>query len=545
MDNLQALLDGRPPLEKGDYDVANARFAHYAFFRRDKDGVQYTTSCCGTTNKVHYLQRTTTAPERMVLQASHNDFGVCPHCGRALTWKEAGRGRKKLRESRRAAFLRVSDPQTVWIDFFWLTKDYTKDDAPRLGCWPTLKICLRPGEPVVWEHNGDGKHYHPIDWLHSSCKPFAEGMSNSLSFDIIGAERLAGTFLEHCQHNTMCRHDRRWEYAYSADAVKYLCLSCVYPTEMLAKMGLRFLIDDLYRGVKNVKLVDWSQSDPRRAFGLTAPELRAFCEKPDRCALRILRHERKHTKITYDEAVRLADELAHDGKTVESFLSAVRQTRTTWRRVMHYLERQGVPNDPDLPWHGAADVLELYDDYLDFACRLRYDMTDEMIAFPRDLQAAHDRAAVAFDAVLDAGDRKSSRIAAVNKRYAFETDRYLIRAPYSAKEIVREGKRLKHCVGGYALDHEKGRTTILFLRDKTWPHTPLVTIEMNGNRLVQAHGYCNENAKCPENPDCIRPRTLYAEIFDQWLAWVEAGSRRDKDGKPVIPKNKEKECKTA
>lgn len=545
MDNLQALLDGRPPLEKGDYDMANARFAHYAFFRRDKDGVRYTTSCCGTTNKVHYLQRTTTAPERMVLQASHNDFGLCPHCGRALTWKEAGRGRKKLRESRRAAFLRVADPQTVWIDCFWLNKDYTKEAAPRLGCWPTLKICLRPGEPVVWEHNGDGEHFHPIDWFHSPCKPFAEGLSHGLSFDIIGAERLTGTFLEHCQLNAMCRHGGRTKYAYSADAVKYLCLSCVYPTEMLAKMGLRFLIDDLYRGVKNVKLVDWSQSDPRRAFGLTAPELRAFCEKPDRCALRILRHERKHTQITYDEAVRLADELTNDGKTVESFLSAVRQTGTTWRRVMHYLERQGVPNDPDLPWHGAADVLELYDDYLDFACRLRYDMTDEMIAFPRDLQAAHDRAAVALDAVLDAGDRKSSRIAAVNKRYAFETDRYLIRAPYSAKEIVREGKRLKHCVGGYALDHEKGRTTILFLRDKTQPHTPLVTIEMNGNRLVQAHGYRNENAKCPDNPDCIRPRTLYAEIFDPWLAWVEAGSRRDKDGKPVIPKNKEKECKTA
>lgn len=68
---------------------------------------------------------------------------------------------------------------------------------------------------------------------------------------------------------------------------------------------------------------------------------------------------------------------------------------------------------------------------------------------------------------------------------------------------------------------------------------------MNGNRLVQAHGYRNDRMKCPENPDCIPPRTLYAEIFDPWLAWVEAGSRRDKDGKPVVPKNKEKECKTA
>ena len=30
-------------------------------------------------------------------------------------------------------------------------------------------------------------------------------------------------------------------------------------------------------------------------------------------------------------------------------------------------------------------------------------------------------------------------------------------------------------------------------------------------------------------------RETYAAILDPWLAWVEAGSRRDKDGGPVQP----------
>ena len=64
---------------------------------------------------------------------------------------------------------------------------------------------------------------------------------------------------------------------------------------------------------------------------------------------------------------------------------------------------------------------------------------------------------------------------------------------------------------------------------------PLVTIEMHGNHLQQIHGYRNERESCPENPEREDPTVRYAAILDPWLSWVKNGSKRDKDGAPILP----------
>ena len=57
---------------------------------------------------------------------------------------------------------------------------------------------------------------------------------------------------------------------------------------------------------------------------------------------------------------------------------------------------------------------------------------------------------------------------------------------------------------------------------------------MPGNTIRQIHGYDNERSG-GENP-----RKVHKEFLDTWLAWLKAGSRRDKDGNPVLPKREEK-----
>ena len=100
------------------------------------------------------------------------------------------------------------------------------------------------------------------------------------------------------------------------------------------------------------------------------------------------------------------------------------------------------------------------------------------------------------------------------------------------EEIRAEGKWLHHCVGGYAGRHIEGKLTICFMRSVTDPGTPYVTIEMQGDKIIQAHGYKNDVGK-------EGPRTVHKEFFDTWLAWVKAGSPRKKDGTPKIKKKKE------
>ena len=112
-----------------------------------------------------------------------------------------------------------------------------------------------------------------------------------------------------------------------------------------------------------------------------------------------------------------------------------------------------------------------------------------------------------------------------------ETAGYLIRVPTLAAEIRTEGNALKHCVGGYADRHMSGETTILFLRSSEQPDEPLCTIEMrsDGVTIRQIHGYRNDYGR-------ESPMILYKMFLDIWLPWLAAGSRRDKQGRPILPK---------
>ena len=61
------------------------------------------------------------------------------------------------------------------------------------------------------------------------------------------------------------------------------------------------------------------------------------------------------------------------------------------------------------------------------------------------------------------------------------------------------------------------------------PHQPYVTIEMHGNNIAQIHGKNNDIGG-------VSPRVTHKKFLDTWLEWLEDGSKRDADGKPILPK---------
>ena len=50
---------------------------------------------------------------------------------------------------------------------------------------------------------------------------------------------------------------------------------------------------------------------------------------------------------------------------------------------------------------------------------------------------------------------------------------------------------------------------------------------------MQIHGYRNDRYRA-----AVRPEDKYSWFLKPWLDWVNSGSKRDKDGKPII-ENKE------
>lgn len=327
------------------------------------------------------------------------------------------------------------------------------------------------------------------------------------------------------------------------DFVSYMTAYCIYPRqiEMLVRAGLEEPVKALlYSRKKFADAIRWEEPDIRKAMNLSAPELREVLElKPPMLALELRNLAARWFSLhwTVRGAAGFLQTWGED--TARYFLTFCRHYHLDPRRLTRYLEHNCVV-DADLPWRDIADVFDEYRDYLGAAYLLGWCLEHSRVLFPENLQTAHDQAtAQLLERQMPAAANKAAAKGAERlKKYSFELDGLRIVFPLTAASIRREGKVLAHCVGGYAERHIKGVLTILFLRKTSAPNTPYVTIEMDGNTIRQIHGYDNEL------DGRASPRKVHKEFLDTWLAWLKAGSRRDKDGKPVLPKREEEDRKS-
>ncbi len=322
------------------------------------------------------------------------------------------------------------------------------------------------------------------------------------------------------------------------DFISFMTAYCIYPrqVEMLVKSGLHEPVRALIETRKKfTDVMCWDETDIRKAMNLTSPELREVLERKPRMLaleLRNLAHRWFSQCWTIGEAVDFLQTWGDE--TARYFLTFCRRYHLEPCRLARYLAEHCVV-DPDLVWRDIEDVFAEYRDYLDAVYLLGWCLEHSQVLFPKDLREAHDQAAAQLleRQSISTAEKATIKGAVRMKKYAFELDGLRIVFPLTAASIRREGEALHHCVGGYAERHIEGVVTILFLRKTSAPNTPYVTIEMYGNQIRQIHGYDNERSGRES------PRKVHKEFWDSWLAWLRAGSRRDQDGKPILPKRKE------
>lgn len=171
------------------------------------------------------------------------------------------------------------------------------------------------------------------------------------------------------------------------------------------------------------------------------------------------------------------------------------------KRIVRYLTKQNLE-------------IYMYIDYLEQCRRLKYEMHDTAISFPHDFHKMHNRLTMII-AALDEQERKKRdkekgrRIARQiqqakrwRQKMEFTSGELILRQPLSAEEIVEEGRRLRHCVGGYVDRHLKAQTNIFFIRRRSQPDKPYFTIEVNNNLgIVQCHGFKNDPDGRPSEID--------------------------------------------
>lgn len=102
-------------------------------------------------------------------------------------------------------------------------------------------------------------------------------------------------------------------------------------------------------------------------------------------------------------------------------------------------------------------------------------------------------------------EAKMAKLDEKRKILEYEDDEFIIKLPKKLSEIILEGQRLSHCVGGYTENHANGNTTIMFLRKKSDEDTSFYTIEIRGGdkdkRIQQIHG--KHNRWLGNNPEVV------------------------------------------
>ena len=563
-----ALERAAPKLSEGELQEINALYPSYIFRRRKAKEVW--TSCCGSHGVLPASSEVmdalhTPEPRGSGICCGHGIWGMpppkntpepkpvaCPFCGKVSPVKELGRTgrRENLAAYRRAVVFRWHRG-ALWAVAYDTVKRYGCEDLLTSKPGYDVKAIYRftPEKAVgaskyTWRNEWDSYHEVKGTALKPGfrfSKPFHYNAEEGMGYAVIGMDEVDKSPFRYCGIGAFQKK--------SSSLMRYLALCTVYPrqVEMLTKAGLvDMVVDFVDRKKSNATVFDWNEQDPLKSFGLSKPEMKEFLSIKHE-PLTILRSYKQLRRNQIPCGLRELNDF-HDAITgTGHFKQTVKlmvRYRLTPKKLRAYLDRERARDECKENWVFSTGA-GWWCDYIDAAEMLGYDLTNPVFLLPRDLKEHHDRATKAATAVREAQresknrEKERERCRKLAARYTYTDGNYLIRPPVGAAEIVAEGKALKHCVGGYADRHINGRTTILFLRDRARPGRPLVTIEMNGNNIVQIHGWDDERTACKDNPNRENPRKLYKAFLEPWLAWLKAGSKRDKTGRPVL-KNKKK-----
>lgn len=337
--------------------------------------------------------------------------------------------------------------------------------------------------------------------------------------------------------------------------LNFLTACCFYPRqiEMLMKAGMSTVVRDFVeRGVKHVAVIDWNESNPAKAFKLSRQDLNTFLDTNRDIQILEL-YKKMKGRVPLTECADWMTQLPN----IKGTFQEAKKWNLPPEKLMRYLAGNvGCARYGGLSSLDAA--LRFWRDYVTAAEAMGYQLHHENVLLPRNLGTAHDEATTQHREQLERERREQARkqkaeleeqkrlMAAsyeerrvkLEEKYGFTMDGYVIRIPASEEEILDEGRKLVHCVGGYANRHMSGATTILFMRKVTKPDEPWLTIEMNGNRLAQIHGYRNEGVHTQKGRFAPDPAEVYKDFLDTWLDWIKKGSKRDKRGNPKLPRKK-------
>ncbi len=539
-------------LTPSERDELSAKFPQYIFYQTERRGKQRRCVC---TNCGEFVIGREKEPKFFL--AKHKERTRCPVCDQQATLYAQGRLQtgSSLERWEAAVFMRPAPDGGLLLLAGWGVKRYKPWNLMPSVDFDIRKIAyFNKGKRCMWKRN-TVYTYCCGAWVPEGTvlleeqktvyEPFATGLYHSDGwYYLLGFENIQSTELKYCAIEQLYRTIKHpFDEGSRVDGIfLYLARYTEVPQlEMAVKLNMTEAASELVsRGVKNYKHLNWKARSAAAFLRLGRTDAKGFIKRGyDIEHLKEL-HEGLNAGI-YRSTDNFAVLLVAFGGLANLNLAkkCMELSGLTDGKVAWYLQR--LITRGQFQEYAKREALIYWRDYLEAARTLGYDLQNKTVVMPLDLRQRHDAATGAVKVKISEEAQKAyaKRKKTLEDLYCFRFGGFEIVIPEGVDDIVREGKVLQHCVGGYAQRHMEGKVDILFFRRVKKPGRPFMTIEMLPKKdktspinLVQMHGYKNEWYQNSESG--MSAKDKYKWFLDAWFAWMKAGSKRDKKGQPVI-----------
>ena len=461
----------------------------------------------------------------------HGDIVCCPFCGReaeiVFTGK-MGMQCKKMWQRVQVVVFHAEEDGWLSAQAFTAMRDYWGQEWDTCTQYvPRAEYLFRSGCALQRKRNHDFNTIHNTwygrwEQTETIYEPFAADMSDywtgrdSREYIQIGLQdSLPNTEMRYSAADVFADATRR-----SFGLLRYLGEYCHRPQlEFAAKFDMWEIVNDLiYSRRANAHLVNWRATDLSGFLRLDKWCTKSFLQSNKSIAELEIHHELSVTgshDVSLMRHIRFLNDIG--AKDTAELRKIASEQHRNIKDITKYLMKQK-----------SHSVVWMWKDYINMAHKLDYDLSEETVLFPKNLRERHDTAAATIEVMANKvkAKRLKSRTKKLKMRYEYADNEFAIIVPETVAAIVAEGKELHHCVGCYADRHCSGEATILFLRRVDDIACSYGTIEMDvtdDTWVKQLRGYHN----------CADPRTASTEFINKWRAWLQAGSPRDRDGKPI------------
>ena len=552
---MTTIIKNAPAITDEDVEVINRSFEPYIFYKNDKkDRAQHCVcSCCREHFTVSDIQRTLPPEDREFLSATHNKFVKCPKCGVATQKKQIGvvKNCNNLAGYTRTVFVKCRSKNEVYLIYTYNKKEYLglPHYEAKKGLVQSVKYDTLPEYEVntIYYLTPNQQRMFKRDWYSKLWEekniqePFTKTLnyctSNNRGYWLLGTEKLESTFLKYLDISEYRKLWRRCtDGLREIPYCKIISLFARYKSlEFLEKQGFDdFVFQIIDKESEAATLYDCQATTPYKFFKkLSKNEIKVLKEN-DICTrgdvYRYLQMKAVNKKISSDE---YKDLRKVGGYYFETLTKKMRKYKIQIKTMLRYLNEREKEKPTDDRTKTKSCCMLRWLDYIEAAEACGYDLTVHNVLFPKDLNTAHDEAVAIREQVRLENEKKEQdmlndlyekRYKKLQKAYEYSDGKYCIIIPKEATEIVLEGNALKHCVGGYAERHIKGKTTILFMRNAENTEEALVTIELDEKSLtvIQAHGKKNRDPSAEEQA-----------FIDKWLKNVKRRKNKKTSKKKV------------